>query len=92
MVVQQMVEFLRDAFDAGMAKMARGSAVIAAAGTFVDVAFSSVGATFSVAVTPTVDPTLRYWVSNKTAGSFRINLSAGAPAGGVGFDWIAKGA
>lgn len=91
MVVQQMVEFLRDEFDQELGKIIRGNSTIVAAATFADVAVSA-PATYSVVVTPLNDPGSRFWVSNRTSGGFRINLSAAAPVGGVAFDWIVKGA
>lgn len=69
----------------------QGSSTVPAAGTFVDVPHSLGVALHRVFITPTLDPGARYWVSNKTATQFRINLSAVAPAGGIPFDWMVKG-
>jgi hypothetical protein len=68
-----------------------GSSTVPAGLATVIVAHGLGSSAYRVAITPTVDPTLRWWVSNKTAVQFQMNLSAVAPAGGVSFDWIVKG-
>jgi hypothetical protein len=93
LVVQQMVEFLRDAFDKFASVNARGSSTIIQGNTSVGVSFASaVGAIYSVAVTPIGDPGSRFWVSGKSSGGFTINLQTAAPVGGVNFDWLVRGA
>jgi hypothetical protein len=93
MTVQQMVEFLRDAYDTFKDKIARGTVTLAAGNTSVTAAIgANLGGAYSVVICPTADPGSRFWVSAKASTQFQVNLSAAAPAGGVVFDWIAKGA
>jgi hypothetical protein len=92
MVVQDMLYFLRDAFDSFIAKVARGQATIPNTATSVVAALGTTMATYSVAITPLSDPGGRVWVSNKTSTQFQINSSVAAPLAGIVFDWVAKGA
>lgn len=93
MVVQQMVEFLRDVFDKFAGTVVRGQATVTVGNTSVIVALgTTVGATYSVSATPLADPGGRFWISGKSSSQFTINLGVAAPAGGIVFDWIAKGA
>lgn len=92
MVVQQMVEFLRDVFDKFTGSIIPGSSIITNGNTTVTVALTSALAVYSVQATPTVDPAGRYWISGKTSTQFVINLQVAAPVGGITFDWIVKGA
>lgn len=93
MVVQQMVEFLRDVFDRFTGTITRGSATVTNGNTTVAVPIpSNIGATYSVGLTPLADPGGRFWVTGKTSSQFVINLGVAAPVAGVGFDWTAKGA
>ena len=46
---------------------------------------------YRIALVPTIDPGGRYWVTNKTASSFQINLQIAAPVGGITFDYFVKG-
>lgn len=93
MVVQQMVEFLRDTFDKFTATFTRGSATVTNGNTTVVVPLTAnVGAVYSVGLTPLADPGGRFWVSGKTSSQFVINLGVAAPVAGIAFDWTAKGA
>lgn len=93
MVVQQMVLFLRDAFDAFQNKFTgQGTANVPQAATSVGVTFSTTASLYALSVTPTNDPGGRYWVSGKSSLGFTINLQVAAPVGGINFDWLAKGA
>lgn len=67
-----------------------GTAAVPAGSPSVLVSHGLGSSAYRVMITPLVDPTLRWWVSNKTASQFQMNLSANAPAGGVSFDWLAK--
>ena len=88
MIVQRNLDFLKDELDDFDALFDWGSDTITAGNTFVTVVHS-LGATFQVAVTPVEDPLTRYWVSDKAAGSFRINLAA-AQLTDIDFDWLAR--
>src|SRR5215467_6645783 len=91
LVVQQMVEYLRDVFDKFVAGSARGTATITQTNTSVVVNIpSTVGGTYSAQVTPLQDPGGRYWISTKSSSGFTINLSVAAPVGGVAFDWLVR--
>jgi hypothetical protein len=92
MIVQDMLFFLRDAFDTFANKVARGSATISLGNTTVVVTMLTGLTTYSVEVTPTSNPGGYWWVSGKTPTQFQINLAVAAPALGVGFDWVVKGA
>jgi hypothetical protein len=93
LVVQEMVLFLRDAFDKFQVKFQAGQATVAQSNTSIAVSLpSNPGAIYSVALTPTVDPGGRYWVTGKSSTGFTINLQTAAPVGGVSFDWSVKGA
>lgn len=91
MIVQQNLEYLAEQVDKVTGGLAAGSATITNPATNVLVNHSLGVASYFVTVTPRADPVGRYWISNKTAASFQLNLSA-APAGSLAFDWIAKGA
>lgn len=91
MVVQRNLEFLRDQLEGLQSRDVTGTATIIATGTQVTVNFAGDFANYVAVVTPTKDPGSRFWISNKTATSFRINLSSAAPAGGVDFDYLVKG-
>lgn len=67
-----------------------GTATVPAGSATLLVSHGLGSSAYRVTITPLVDPTLRWWVSNKTASQFQMNLSANAPAGGVSFDWLAK--
>ena|SRR3990167_5858147 len=90
LVVEKNVEFLRDKFDDYTDSFEQGTAAVITGNTSVTVTHNLGAATYRVMIVPTVDPTLRFWVSNKTDNDFQINLSAAAPVGGVSFDWVVK--
>ncbi len=92
LIVQQMVEFLRDTFDQYIAKSTRGSSTITVGNTALVVNTGATLATYSVVASPLLDPGGRWWVSNKTTTSFQLNLQVAAPVGGIPFDWVVKGA
>jgi hypothetical protein len=92
MVVQNNLEYLRDQFDGQTTKLKQGSATVPNGATTVNVTHSLGIATNYVALTPTVDPGGRYWVTGKSATAFTINLQVAAPVAGISFDWIVKGA
>lgn len=68
-----------------------GTSTVAAGNANVLVTHGLGSSAYRAFITPLLDPTLRYWISNKTASQFQLNLSANAPAGGIPFDWIVKG-
>jgi hypothetical protein len=90
LVVQQMVEFLRDAFDKSTGAFQKGTATVPNAATTVGVTFTSTP-NGAVSVTPLADPGGRWWVSAKSATGFTINLQVAAGGSGVAFDWMVKG-
>lgn len=92
MTVQFLVEVLRDALDAFIAKFTVGTATVTNGNTTATVTHGLNMASNYVSLTPTADPGGRYWVSNKTATAFQINLQTAAGVGGVSFDWLVKGA
>lgn len=92
MVVQQLLEFLRDQFDKFQNNTIRGTSTVLATQTTLVVSHGLGNPTFSVVAVPLLDPGGRYWLSNKTATQFQINLQTAAPVGGIPFDWIVKGA
>lgn len=92
MVVQNNLDFLRDAFDSTLAKFKSDSVTIGVGATTVVVTHSLGIASNAVAITPTIDPGGRFWVSAKSATQFQINLQVAAPVGGISFDYIVKGA
>ena len=92
MVVQQMVLFLRDAFDTFTGKVLRGNNTVLQAATTVVCTLPATLAVYSVAATPLVNPGGNWWISGKTTTQFTINLAVAAPVGGIAFDWIVKGA
>jgi hypothetical protein len=92
MVVQQLLEFLRDQFDKFWQGQIRGNSTVPNTATTLVVTHGLGQPTYSVVATPLVDPGVgRWWISNKTATQFQINLTTAAPVGGVPFDWIVKG-
>jgi hypothetical protein len=91
-VLQNNLDYLSDLFDKFTAKQAKGTSTITNGNTFVDVNLTSPITSPSVVITPVADPGGRFWISNRTSGGFRINQGVAAPVGGVGYDWIAKGA
>jgi len=92
MVVQNNLDFLKDAFDALAAKFKNGQATVSVGATAVIVTHGLGASSSSVSVTPLQDPGGRYWVSGKSATAFQINLQVAAPVGGIQFDYIVKGA
>ena len=91
MVVQQLLEFLRDEVEKLGGTFAIGNATITNPATSVVVVHGLDTSTYSVVITPLSDPVNRYWVSNKTATQFQINVSA-TPAVSLAFNWLVKGA
>lgn len=91
MVVQQMLEFLRDEVDKLGGKFALGNATISNPATSVIVIHGLNISTYSVVLTPLADPVNRWWISNKTATQFQINVSA-TPSVSLSFNWLVKGA
>jgi len=65
----------------------RGSATISAGSTSVVVNLPTSISSYSVLITPTNAISVLYWVSNKTATSFTINL-ASALLSNVNFDYV----
>lgn len=92
MIVQQMLEFLRDAYDTYIGKAKFGSATVTNGNTTVTVTHSLGAANYAALVTPTVDPAGRFWLSGKSSTAFTINLQVAAGVGGVTFDWEVRGA
>jgi hypothetical protein len=92
MVVWQMLQFLRDQFDKFTASVGRGTSTVLQGQTTLTVTHGLGASTYSVAASPLVNPGGNWWISNKTATQFQINLAVAAPVGGVPFDWIVKGA
>lgn len=92
MTVQANLDQLRDAFDASVGKFKQGTSTVTSANTSLVVTHGLGAATHQVMLTPLVDPAGRWWVSNKTATQFQINLQVAAPVGGIQFDWVVKGA
>lgn len=92
MIVQQMVEWLRDAFDAFTGKVMRGNSTVLATTTSVVCTLPTAQGTYSVVASPLLNPGGIWWISGKTASQFVINLAVAAPVGGIPFDWIVKGA
>jgi hypothetical protein len=92
MVVQTMLEMLRDAFDAFAGTFFIGTALILNPNTSVTVNHSYGKSTYQLAVTPTSDPGVgvRWWISSKAATNFVISCSP-SPTVGLSFDWILKG-
>ena len=92
MIVQQNLEFLRDKFDATRVSILRGQATVGVGTTTLVVTHSLGSSTYSVVASPLVNPGGNWWISNKSATQFQLNLAVAAPVGGVPFDWIVKGA
>jgi len=65
----------------------KGSATINAGSTSVVVNLPISIASYSVSVTPTTSVSALWWVSNKTATSFTINIAT-APAANTTFDYV----
>jgi hypothetical protein len=65
----------------------RGSATINAGSTSVVVNLPISLSSYSVVITPTSSVTALYWISNKTATSFTINI-ASAPISNTTFDYV----
>jgi len=91
MVVQSMLEYLRDKFDGFQNGFARGTSVVLVGATTLVVTHSLGNPTYSVVATPLNNPGGNWWISNKTGTQFQINLAVAAPVGGVTFDWSVKG-
>jgi hypothetical protein len=91
MVVQAMLEYLRDKFDSFQNGVLRGTSSVVAGTTTLVVTHSLGSSTYSVAASPLVNPGGAWWLSNKTGSQFQINLAVAAPVGGVAFDWVVKG-
>lgn len=92
MVVQQNLEFLRDAFDSTQGKFKQGASTVTSGNTTVVVSHALGAASYQVSLTPLADPQGRFWITGKSATQFTINLQVAAPVAGVSFDWIVKGA
>lgn len=92
MTVQDNLDRVLDSLNALDAKLKRGSATIVPPATTVLAVHNLGSPSYGAVVTPTADvgAGLRWWISNKTATQFQINLSA-APAGNVPFEWVVKG-
>lgn len=91
MTVWQMVEFLRDQYDKFRNSVGSGTSTVTNGNTVLIVNHGLSAASYHVSLTPLADPGGRFWVTNKTATSFQINLQVAAPVAGVPFDWIVKG-
>lgn len=91
MVVQRNLNFLRDQLEDLIKESEGGSATVTVGNTSVSVTLTQTYAAYSVVISPTKDPGVRYWVSNKATTTFQINLQSAAPAGGISFDYIVKG-
>jgi hypothetical protein len=89
LVVQRNLDDLAKAFDDTSTKIAMGSAQVNTGATTAVVTHNLGTNVFQAVITPTVDPGSRWWINNKTATQFTINLQV-APGGNVTFDWIAK--
>ena len=91
MIVQQNLEFLRDAFDGLSGKLLSGTASITNPSTSVIVTHALGSALYQVAIVPiNGDVGSRYWVNLKTASQFTIAVQT-TPPGTATFDWIVKG-
>jgi hypothetical protein len=91
MVVQQMVEFLRDQFDKQKDGSARGTNTVLSGNTTANVTLPvSVGTAYSAVVTPQNNPGGAYWVTGKSGSGFTINLAVAAGVSGVTFDWVVR--
>lgn len=91
MVVQSMLEFLRDQFDKTWNGVKQGTSTVPNTATTLVVTHALGSATYAVVATPLLDPGGRWWISNKTSSQFQINLQTAAPVGGIPFDWIVRG-
>jgi len=92
MTVQEMLEYLRDKYDGFQNKFVGGTSTVAQGNTTLVVTHSLGTPTYSVVAVPAVNPGGNWWVSNKTATQFQLNLAVAAPVGGVPFEWQVKGA
>jgi len=92
MVVQSMLEYLRDRFDAFTNRLIHGSVTVPQPTTTLVVTHGLGSPNYAVQLTPTTSYNGNWWVSSKTSSSFQINLSNPAPSGGASFDWIVEGA
>lgn len=91
MTVQTMLEFLRDEFDRQIGKFKSGSASITSPATSVTVTHGMGTALYQVVAVPVNgDVGSRWWISNKTATQFVINVQT-TPGTTAIFDWITKG-
>ena len=89
-VVQRNVEHLGSEVDKLKAGFGTGSTSIPFGDSSKVVTHNLDLASNTVMLTPTKDPTVRYWVSAVTKDGFTISLSAAAPVGGADFDWLVK--
>jgi len=92
MTVQSMLEYLRDKYDGFQNKFLTGNATVLQGNTTLLVTHGLGNPTYAVVVSPTVNPGGNWWISNKTASQFQLNLAVAAPVGGVPFEWQVKGA
>jgi hypothetical protein len=92
MVVQQMLEFLRDVFDKFVGNFVLGSGTVLQGNTTLVVTHGLGNATYAVVASPKLNPGGNWWITGKTSTQFTINLAAAAPVGGIPFDWLVKGA
>lgn len=90
--VELNLDDLLNAYNTFANKFRGGSVTVLAGATTVVVVHSLGSAIYAAAVTPTLDPGGRYWISGKTSTQFTINLSVAAPVGGIPFDYLVKGA
>jgi hypothetical protein len=91
MVVQQLLEFLRDNYDRFAGSFVQGSTTVPQGATTIVVTHGLGAAIYVATASPTVNPGGNWWISNKTATTFQLNLAAAAPLGGVPFQWQVKG-
>ena len=94
MVVQNNLDFLKDAVDEVVGKVKTGTATIPNGASVVTVTHGLTISSASIAVTPIGDlgAGVRFWIAGKTTTSFEIHTSANAPVAGFPFDWTVRGA
>src|SRR5215471_210039 len=89
-VVQKNLEYLTEIVQNLLNTADWGSVTVPASGASISVNFRQPIVNPKVMLTPTANPGTAYWISARTSAGFTIQLAA-AQAGGVPFDWIARG-
>lgn len=92
LTVQKNLEELADKFDKGLTATPSGGDTMLAGESFIVVTHNLGYTNYEVFVAPRTNQAVNFWISNKNADDFRLNISSAAGGSGFSFDWMVKGA